>query len=194
MAYKWYTRARKFPQLIGRTPDGTRIPGGPYTVTQVLGGIGACFVTSQILKVWSPGDIVSSAVVLLLISGGVVFLLRKLPPGMRNPLVYLKGVLRLFFARGCRFSGKSLPDVKASRVAADAVIVEKVTETLSRGLTVKPSNATNATEKPARTQMEVARRQAAASLPVQMSEQVASSSSPALTGVQRLLLKKENKS
>ena len=39
MALKWYTRARKFPQLIGRTPDGTRIPGGPYTYTQVAAGV-----------------------------------------------------------------------------------------------------------------------------------------------------------
>ena len=35
---KWYTRARKFPTLIGKTPDGTRLPGGPYTITQVLVG------------------------------------------------------------------------------------------------------------------------------------------------------------
>ena len=131
MAYKWYTRARKFPQLIGRTPDGTRIPGGPYTVTQVLGGIVTCFVISQILKVWSPGDIVSSAFVLLLVSGSVVFFLGKLPPGMRNPLIYLKGFLRLFFVRGCRLSGKSLPDLKASPTSAILYAAHKWTPTSS---------------------------------------------------------------
>jgi len=26
---KWYTRARRFPQLIGKTPDGARLWGGP---------------------------------------------------------------------------------------------------------------------------------------------------------------------
>ena len=29
-----FTAARKFPQLIGKTPDGKRIAGGPYTLTQ----------------------------------------------------------------------------------------------------------------------------------------------------------------
>ena len=26
---KWYTRARRFPQLIGKTPDGARIGAVP---------------------------------------------------------------------------------------------------------------------------------------------------------------------
>lgn len=211
MAYKWYTRARKFPQLIGRTPDGTRIPWGPYTVTQVLGGIVTCFVTSQILKVWSPGDIVSSAVVLLLVSGSVVFFLGKLPPGMRNPLIYLKGVLKLFFVRGCRLSGKSLPDLKASHASASIEVAEIVTETPPIGVAVKSSNATKkpksnflitawerirgfweSKQKPARRRVVAARQQTAASSSVQTPEQVVSHPSPALTGVQRLLL--ENKS
>ena len=211
MAYKWYTRARKFPQLIGRTPDGTRIPWGPYTVTQVLGGIVTCFVTSQILKVWSPGDIVSSAVVLLLVSGSVVFFLGKLPPGMRNPLIYLKGFLRLFFVRGFRLSGKSLPDLKASHASASVEVAEIVTETPPIGVAVQLSNATKkpksqffvaarerirgfweSKQKPARRRVVAARQQTAASSSVQTPEQVGSHPSPALTGVQRLLL--ENKS
>ena len=31
---KNYTRARKFPQLLGMTPDGKKLPGGPYSYTQ----------------------------------------------------------------------------------------------------------------------------------------------------------------
>ncbi len=213
MAYKWYTRARKFPQLIGRTPDGTRIPGGPYTVTQVLGGIGACFLTSQILKVWSPGDIVSSAVVLLLISGSVVFFLGKLPPGMRNPLIYLKGVLRLFFARGYRLSGRPMPELKASRVAVDAVVAETLKGTPPLGLAViKPSKVTEkpksqlfaaarkriygflkSRQKPVRRGVATARQQTVASTPMQMPQQgIPPAPSPALTGVQRLLLESKS--
>jgi len=33
---RFYTRSRKFPRLIGRLHDGTKIPGGPYTVTQAI--------------------------------------------------------------------------------------------------------------------------------------------------------------
>ena len=31
---RFYTRSRRFPKFIGRLHDGTKIPGGPYTLTQ----------------------------------------------------------------------------------------------------------------------------------------------------------------
>ena len=52
---KWYTRARKFPQLIGRTPDGTRIPGGPYTYLQVAAGVGMAAVLAATTGLWARG-------------------------------------------------------------------------------------------------------------------------------------------
>ena len=44
---RWYTRARKSPQLIGNTPDGAKLWGGPYTYRQ---GIGAAVVLLVGLK------------------------------------------------------------------------------------------------------------------------------------------------
>lgn len=35
---KNFTRARKVPQMIGRTPDGKKLPFGPYTVPQAVSG------------------------------------------------------------------------------------------------------------------------------------------------------------
>lgn len=31
-----YTRARKHPLVIGKLPGAGRLPGGPYTITQVM--------------------------------------------------------------------------------------------------------------------------------------------------------------
>ena len=39
-----YTRARKFPKLIGKFPNGQEIPGGPYTRVQV-----GVLITSSLL-------------------------------------------------------------------------------------------------------------------------------------------------
>ena len=32
---KMFTKARNFPQLIGKAPDGRKIPGGPYSWARV---------------------------------------------------------------------------------------------------------------------------------------------------------------
>ncbi len=33
---RFYTKSRRFPKMIGRMTDGSRIPGGPYTLTQTV--------------------------------------------------------------------------------------------------------------------------------------------------------------
>src|SRR5450759_686655 len=50
---KYYTRARKFPQLIGRTPDGAKIWGGPYTFTQAISAGVVLFVGVNTMGLWA---------------------------------------------------------------------------------------------------------------------------------------------
>lgn len=33
---RFFTRSRRFRKFLGRLPDGTKLPGGPYTITQGL--------------------------------------------------------------------------------------------------------------------------------------------------------------
>ena len=73
MALKWYTRARKFPQLIGRTPDGTRIPGGPYTYTQVAAGVVTAVVLAQTTWLWAHGGLILNATIFIGATVGAVF-------------------------------------------------------------------------------------------------------------------------
>jgi len=92
---KWFTRARRFPKLIGKTHEGTPIPGGPYTITQVV--VGAILFALLVMPPWPWavfGNIFLNAGVFFLVVVGGVFLSGRLPIGMRNPLIWAEGVLR----------------------------------------------------------------------------------------------------
>lgn len=91
---KWYTRARKFPQLIGRTPDGARIWGGPYTITQAVGAGGVLFVGLNTMGLWAGFGFVGNLVVLLGVAYGVVIILGRIPVGSRNPISVMAGAVR----------------------------------------------------------------------------------------------------
>lgn len=95
---KWYTRARRFPQLIGKTPDGARIWGGPYTYTQVVGAAVVLVVGVKTVTLWGRLGMIGNAVLLLAITYTVALLLGRLPVGSRNPLAVGAGVLRALWA------------------------------------------------------------------------------------------------
>lgn len=92
---KWYTLARKFPQLIGKTPDGARLWGGPYTYMQV----GVATVTVVLLVklpfVWAHFSLFGNVFVFVGLVYGAVWAAGKLPFGMRNPLTMAEGWLRM---------------------------------------------------------------------------------------------------
>lgn len=84
---KFYTAARKFKQLIGQLPDGTTIPGGPYTLTQFVPAL--IIVVLFGLKAWifGFGSMLSFLIqtgIIALIAVFSVFLLGKLPPTRRS--------------------------------------------------------------------------------------------------------------
>jgi hypothetical protein len=91
---KWYTRARRFPQLIGRTPDGARIWGGPYTFPQVTAAAAVLLVGVNTAGIWGRFGVIGNAVVLLGAAYGTALLLGRIPIGSRNPLSSAAGLLR----------------------------------------------------------------------------------------------------
>lgn len=95
---KWYTRARRFPQLIGKTPDGATIWGGPYTYTQVIAGVAVIIVGSKTTWLWGHFGLIGNALILLGVTYGLVLLLGRIPVGSRNPLSVGAGVLRAMTA------------------------------------------------------------------------------------------------
>lgn len=95
---KWYTRARRFPQLIGKTHDGTPLWGGPYTYTQVIVGVGILIVGVKTTSLWGRFGLIGNALLLLSMAYGVVLLVGRLPIGSRNPLSVGAGAVRAWSA------------------------------------------------------------------------------------------------
>lgn len=95
---KWYTRARKFPQLIGRTSDGFKIPGGPYTFTQVGVGVTVLMLGQQTARLWAHFGLMLNVVVLLGVTWAAIALSGRLPIGARNPLSIAEGALQAVMA------------------------------------------------------------------------------------------------
>lgn len=106
---RWYTRARKFPQLLGRTPDGTRLWGGPYTVTQAIGGGLVLVVGVKTMGLWGSFGLVGNALVLLSAAAGTVFFLGRIPLGARNPVAVVAGLVRAMSAPATgRLAGRAV--------------------------------------------------------------------------------------
>jgi len=106
---KWYTLARRFPQLIGRTPDGARIPGGPYTVTQAVGGMVVLAVGYYSMGLWAGFGTFGNYAVLILVTGATIIGLGKIPLGARNPVSIALGAARAASApRAGRLRGKAV--------------------------------------------------------------------------------------
>ena len=91
---KKFTKARNFPQLIGKAPDGKKIPGGPYTLTQFVGaGVvgGLLWLTSSI---WARGGTITNVAIFLGLTGGTLWALGRLPQGARSPVSVIRGIAR----------------------------------------------------------------------------------------------------
>lgn len=83
---KYFTAGRKFPQLLGRTPSGGRIPGGPYTVTQAIGGLATLGILAKSMFIWGQFGFWMNLGILAGGTYGAVFGLGKVPIGSRSPV------------------------------------------------------------------------------------------------------------
>lgn len=84
---KFYTSARKFKQLIGQLPDGTTIPGGPYTLTQFVPSIVLLIPYALKIKFFGWGSLTAAVMETLLVLGICalsIFALGQLPPTRRS--------------------------------------------------------------------------------------------------------------
>lgn len=88
-----FTKARKFPNLIGRTPDGRRLLGGPYTITQFVGGGVVALGLYILAGIWMVFDPITNTVMYFGLVGGTVFVLGKMRLGGRSPVSVLQGVV-----------------------------------------------------------------------------------------------------
>lgn len=83
---RFYTRSRKIPHLIGKTPQGGRIIGGPYTLTQIgvfVVVVGLLWATRHL---WFFENYLLSLALIPATGLGLGFLAGRLPITGRNPL------------------------------------------------------------------------------------------------------------
>lgn len=111
---RFYTTSRKFPRMIGRLPEGTRIWGGPYTFTQ-LGVAIAMFAAAMVTRsIWSTGSIVIDLLIVAGAAWAAAFAARALPTTRLNPVVVVSTAVATVFApRHGTYRGRA---VRSSRL------------------------------------------------------------------------------
>lgn len=93
---RFYTRSRRFPKLIGRLHDGTRIPGGPYTVAQAILGAVAFGVANLTRSAWGTGSILLDLPITIGIAWGIAWVAGRIPATRRNLLSVISGAIRAY--------------------------------------------------------------------------------------------------
>jgi hypothetical protein len=120
---RFYTSARFFKQVLGSLPDGTKIPGGPYTYTQISTMLGIV-VGGWILRgLWTTGSGFGDILLLLAVAVGAGYLIAQLPQSRRNPLKLFGSAVTLLThpGPGGRWKGKPLRlSAKAQKIQREA--------------------------------------------------------------------------
>lgn len=136
---RYYTRSRRIRQLIGSLPDGTRIPGGPYTIPQVLGGFSVIGLGAATMSIWGAGmNALLRPSLLFVAAYGAMWGLGRLRLGNRSPLALTLGaVAALRSPRSGRYDGRPVAlRVRPTHLTHRAVI----------GGTTRPDEAWATTE------------------------------------------------
>lgn len=176
---RFWTRARRFPQLIGKALNGERLWGGPYTITQAIVGFAVGFVLWKTRDVWGPDSFATQAGLWVLVTGGTVWALGKIPLGSRNPIITVLGL------------GKAVASPRSGRVSGRRTTRRR---TAFRALTIPPRPApvwpgpceTNTGPTPTRAEHATGTAQSETTPPTAQRTEPAAPARP-LTGLQQLL-------
>ncbi len=86
---RFYTRARKVKKMLGKLHDGSKIPGGPYTLTQGAAGVVTGFLVLNTNGLWTTRMSIVDIVLGVLAMWGVAWAVGRLPSTNRNPALVL---------------------------------------------------------------------------------------------------------
>lgn len=84
---RWYTSARKVPKYIGKPPGGGTYPGGPYTVTQFVGGALIFTAGAYTEEWWGPSNWLVNKVILVAVTAAFMAVAKMFKPGGRSLLI-----------------------------------------------------------------------------------------------------------
>lgn len=91
---RFYTASRNFKQLLGVFHDGTPIPGGPYTMTQVVVGVVVAIAAWMTRWAWG-GHWLFDVPVTLAVAWGALWVTGKLPSSRRSVVNTLNSIWEL---------------------------------------------------------------------------------------------------
>lgn len=178
---RFYTRSRKFPRLIGRLHDGTKIPGGPYTVTQ--GVVAAVLLALGLVTrgLWGTGTILVDIPIVLLVAWGGAWGAGRLPTTRRNVASILLGAFGAAFSPAAGKYQEQTVRLRPPHLAGGTTTIASTTAT--------STTTTQTTGTPARV-IHVPAIAAAEETPAPTAELVPAGATTArtpITGVERLL-------
>ncbi len=173
---RFYTRSRRFPKFIGRLHDGTKIPGGPYTLAQ--GVVLAIFLIGTLVTqgLWGTGSPIVDIPIAAGVSWAAAWGAGRIPATRRNLLsVISSGLAAMTRPAAGRYRGTTLRVRPPHFAGGKATIAEPVTIALAldEDTTTAPQPAPPAVVEPV-----ISER----STPLQ-----ARTSAHAVSGVERLL-------
>ncbi|MFD9052486.1 hypothetical protein [Streptomyces zaomyceticus] len=87
-----YTRARKHPLVIGKLPGAGRIPGGPYTITQIVTMVVAFGALALTQSVWAHFGL-ANILIMIALPWGLAWVLRYARIDGRDPARALRSLL-----------------------------------------------------------------------------------------------------
>ena len=124
---RYHTAGRRQPMLIGKDASGRRLPGGPYTVYQILAVVIVATTMWHTTAIWAPR--MTSLSTLLVIGAttlGAGFLTGRVDFSGRNPLWILLSLLAatpaLTSTHPGRLRGRPLPASKPRQVRTHATV------------------------------------------------------------------------
>ncbi|MFJ8073887.1 hypothetical protein ACIQ7Q_08130 [Streptomyces sp. NPDC096176] len=87
-----YTRARKHPLVIGKLPGGGRIPGGPYTITQIVTMVVVFVLLLALRDLWAVFGL-GNAFIMIAVPWGLAWMARYARMDGRDPARALLGLI-----------------------------------------------------------------------------------------------------
>lgn len=107
------TEGRRQPSLIGKDSSGRRIPGGPYTLYQIGGGVLVAAGLIATRSFWgADSSLVAMVVVGAGITAGAVFLLGRIDVSTSNPLRQAAGIIPAMIRASSTRAGLSSPHLR----------------------------------------------------------------------------------
>ncbi|MEU8763453.1 hypothetical protein [Streptomyces sp. NPDC048659] len=87
-----YTRARKHPLVIGKLPGAGRLPGGPYTITQIVTMVATFLLLIITRQLWAHFGVMN-VLAMVILPWGTAWVLRYARLDGRDPARALRSLL-----------------------------------------------------------------------------------------------------